>query len=126
MYGSAGYRYDGALNLKHTNSMAFFPIDLAINLEPGYRKAIEVDGVQLLLIQPDERPLLIKNQCPHMDVRLDNADIESDLLRCKAHGIEFSLSDGKAQGPLRDVLTCLKFFPISFDDRFIGVDTDDL
>ena len=106
--------------------MAFFPLELTLNLVPGYRRAIDVDGHSLLLFQPEDRCYLIKNQCPHMDVRLDNADITQEMLRCKAHGIEFELSDGKARGPLRDVLTCLDFYDLIQQDRFTGVDTDQL
>lgn len=104
--------------------MPFFPIDETLNLVPGYRKAIFLEGRSLLLFQPEEDPYLIKNQCPHMDIALSDAEISSDELRCRAHGIAFELGDGKAIGPLTDVLPCLEFYPVVYEGRFIGVELD--
>lgn len=102
--------------------MAFYALEKLNHLYDGYQKAFRIAGHDLLLLQQDGCSLLIENRCPHMDAALTHATQGSGILRCRAHGIEFRLSDGRACGPMAEVLPALKFFPIAYDGNTLGVD----
>lgn len=103
--------------------MAFYPLEKLINLQEGYKKAFQIDGKKLLLIQHNERTWLIENACPHMGVALTNATLCPDnIIRCKAHGIEFALDTGKSLGPLANTLDCLTKYSIIYEGNQVGVD----
>lgn len=97
-------------------------LEKSIHLHPDYRQAVNVAGQNLLLFCHDDTPYLIENRCPHMDVPLTDAHQTKSGLRCKAHGIEFTMPSGEAVGALKDVLPCLKFFPIVYDEQWICVE----
>lgn len=102
--------------------MAFYPLEKLNHLYDGYQKAFRVAGYDLLLVQQNGRNFLIENRCPHMDASLADAAQGDGILRCRAHGIEFQLADGRACGPLADILGPLKFYPIAYDANTLGVD----
>ena len=102
--------------------MAFYPLEKLSQLYDGYQKPFRVAGQQLLLLQQEGRTFLIENRCPHMDASLSNADQEPGILRCRVHGIEFQLSDGRACGPLAGVMPSLKFYPLAYDGNTLGVE----
>lgn len=103
--------------------MAFCPLEKLSVMHTGYKKAFTLRNQALLLIQPNETPMLIENKCPHMDIRLDTGELlGNNVIRCRAHGIEFDLLSGKAQGALSDALPCLKKFTIIYEGAQLGVD----
>jgi len=105
--------------------MAFFPLEKMSVLHDGYQKAFKVGRYELLLLQMDGEVYIIENRCPHMDVALTQAvQVANKNLRCRAHGIEFSLVSGKACGPLANQLDCLIKFPVVYDLGSAGVDID--
>jgi len=102
--------------------MAFFPLEKCDNVYDGYQKAFDVDGQMLLLLQVDGQLFLVENRCPHMDVALTDAiQLDNARIRCRAHGIAFSLESGKAEGPLAGMLDCLKRFPIEIQGKYVGL-----
>lgn len=102
--------------------MAFYPLAQLSQLFDGYQRAFSIDEHRLLLIQHDGEVFIIENRCPHMDVPLDSGIIETDKsIRCRAHGIAFDLSSGKAKGPLADTLDCLKHFTVEYQDTAVGI-----
>lgn len=103
--------------------MAFVALEQLSRLHDGYQQAFNVEGKALLLCQLEGQVFIVENRCPHMDVSLTNAtQLPGPMLRCSAHGIEFDLQSGKAQGPLADTLDCLKMFPLVYEGTQIGVD----
>lgn len=105
--------------------MAFFPLAQLSDLYDGYQKAFRVDGYSLLLCQLEGQTFLIENRCPHMDAPMtDAAQAPGCLLRCRAHGIEFSLKNGRALGPLSDTISPLRFFPLEYEGTKVGVDSE--
>ncbi|WP_045859967.1 Rieske (2Fe-2S) protein [Teredinibacter purpureus] len=103
--------------------MAFYPLEQLSRLHDGYQKAFSVDRLELLLVQQDGKPFILENRCPHMDVPLTHAQLlPSGKIRCRAHGIEFQLESGRAEGPLASQLDCLKKYPVIFDGAFVGVE----
>lgn len=107
--------------------MAFIPLESLSQLYDGYQRPYKVEGKSLLLCQLDGKTFLIENRCPHMDAPLtDAAQGASCTIRCRAHGIEFSLLNGKANGPLGDTIDRLVFYPIAYDGNKLGVESESL
>lgn len=92
------------------------------DLYDGYCEPYRIQGESLLLIQEQGQQYLIENRCPHMDAPLATGQVLGDSIRCRAHGIVFSLQTGHALGPLAETLDCLKFYPVVYDGSRIGVD----
>lgn len=102
--------------------MTFFPLEKRDAIADGYQKAFDVDGQMLLLLQVEGQLYAVENRCPHYDLPLTDADqLDNARIRCRAHGIAFSLETGKAEGPLAGVLDCLKRFPVVEEGEFVGI-----
>jgi len=56
-----------------------------------------------------------------MDAPLDNGIVSGGGITCRAHGITFTLANGRAQGPLADTLSCLTQYSVDYDGNKIGV-----
>lgn len=105
--------------------MAFIALEQLSELYDGYQRPFKVHGKSLLLCQVEGQTFLIENRCPHMDAPLTDATQgQGCTIRCRAHGIEFNLINGKAIGPLADTLESLSSFPIEYDGNKIGVDSE--
>ncbi len=103
--------------------MAFYPLEMLSRMSDGYQKAFNIAGHRLLLIQMEGQPYVVENKCPHMGVSLvDATQMPGNLIRCKAHGIEFQLATGKACGPLANTLACLKKYAVAYEGGQLGVD----
>ncbi|WP_086931358.1 Rieske (2Fe-2S) protein [Agarilytica rhodophyticola] len=107
--------------------MPFYPLEQLNRLHDGYQREFNIAGNNLLLCQLDGSVYIVENRCPHMDVPLTHAvQLPDQRLRCRAHGIEFNLNTGRADGPLADTLPCLKKIHAVYEGTQIGVDTDHL
>lgn len=102
--------------------MAFYPIAKLEDVHEGCRIPARVGGLRLLLVQTDDQHYLIEDRCPHMDTPLATGRVDTGTIVCRAHGIAFRLSDGRAEGALSDTLDCLRFFPVTYDGNRVGVD----
>lgn len=103
--------------------MAYIVLEQLSRISDGYMKVFQVGGESLLLIQEDGRLFLIENRCPHMDVSLSTGELLPGYkIRCKAHGIEFDLMSGKADGPLANTLDCLKKYDLVYEGNTVGID----
>jgi len=103
--------------------MAYVKLEQLSRLYDGFKQSYSVDGKKLLLIVHNGQHYIIDDRCPHMDVPLVSGDlIGSDHIRCKAHGIEFSLRTGSAVGALADSIDCLKRYSVAYDGNTIGFD----
>ena len=100
--------------------MAFYPLEKLLNLYDGYRQAFSVAGQSLLLVQENNRRVLIHNRCPHQNAPLTQATIVGEKIRCPHHGIQFDLISGQS-----DTSACpngLEFLPLAYDGNTVGVD----
>lgn len=102
--------------------MAYHPLEKLIHLHDGYCRPFQVAGMPLLLVQDEGRPFVLINRCPHMDARMDRAQVMGGHIRCPVHGIAFDLNSGVAQGPLGHCLKQLEKVPHVFQGATIGVD----
>lgn len=103
--------------------MAYHQLELVHRLHDGYMQSFSIGGLKLLLVQEAGKVYLVENRCPHMDVPLDTGTLVDGVrIRCRAHGIEFNLSDGKAAGALADTLDCLQRFKLAYDGNTVGIE----
>lgn len=103
--------------------MAYYKLEQLSQLHDGYMRAFHIEGQSVLLLQEGGKLYLIENRCPHMDVPLDSGDLTAgSTIRCRAHGIEFNLESGKANGPLADTLDCLTKFKLAYEGTTVGID----
>lgn len=100
--------------------MTFYALEKLINLYDGYRNVFSVVGKSLLLIQEDGRRYLLENACPHQQAPLHQATIQQGKIRCPWHGMCFDLESGATQDGCSQGL---QFFPITYHEASIGVDT---
>jgi 3-phenylpropionate/trans-cinnamate dioxygenase ferredoxin subunit len=84
----------------------------AVELPPGTRRIIEVEGRSIGVFNVDGRYYALRNACPHQGAPLCLGSIggtmvesrpgeyrwerEGEILRCPWHGWEFDLTDGKS------------------------------
>lgn len=100
----------------------FIPLAHLADLYDGFQQAVTIKGKSYVLLQAQEQLYLVENRCPHMDAPLFQGVIAGNILRCKAHGIGFSLLTGKAEGPLADSLDCLRFLELVYEGDQVGVE----
>ena len=82
----------------------------------------QFDNNRLLVCYLDGDIFVIENRCPHMDVPLDRGEfLASKVIRCNAHGIEFKLDSGEAQGPLAGTLCGLKKYQHCIKNNWVFV-----
>ncbi|TWI53481.1 nitrite reductase/ring-hydroxylating ferredoxin subunit [Pseudomonas duriflava] len=97
----------------------FIPLERLINLEEGYRRRFVVNGLPVVLLVVDGRPVLIEAQCPHQGASLEKGTLAERAIRCPQHGILFSLDSGKA---LNAHCPSLRVLDIAYDQDLIGID----
>lgn len=67
-------------------------------LEQGEKKAFEIEGQKVLLIQTANGLFATQAKCPHLGAPLEKGDmIDDDTLQCKFHRAEFNIKTGKAE-----------------------------
>ena len=92
--------------------MASHVVAAAVELPPGTRRIIEVEGRSIGVFNVDGRYYALRNACPHQGAPLCLGSIggtmvesrpgeyrwerEGEILRCPWHGWEFDLTDGKS------------------------------
>ncbi|WP_439106899.1 Rieske (2Fe-2S) protein [Congregibacter sp.] len=99
--------------------MAYRALEKLMNLHDGYRKVVTVRGRQLLLLQEGGALHLIDRHCPHQGQALDGARVDSGLLTCPKHGIQFSLRSGTASG---HECAALGVHTVVYEGNTVGVD----
>ena len=106
--------------------MAFHALAKTNELVDGFRRAIRLPGLALLIFHHEGKLHIIEDRCPHMDVPLSDAKLEGAVIRCVAHGIGFDLGSGRAEGMWSDTLQCIKRFEAVYRDYSVGIELPDL
>jgi len=76
--------------------MRYYKLENLVNLSDGYRKVIQIDNHQLLLIQEGEEIFLGDNRCPHRCADLYQGSISEQQITCPGHCYRFDLKTGAA------------------------------
>ncbi len=98
--------------------MRFFPLEKLHRLHDGYRRALVIEGRNLLLFQHDGQIHIIDNYCPHAGARLERASISGCELRCPWHGIAFDINTGQAASC---GLALIKYPPV-YREQSVGIE----
>lgn len=75
------------------------------DIKDGELKVFEVNDESIILIKLGGEFFAYKNQCSHMELELNDAEIEGETLTCPWHGAQFNIRTGDvvrlpASGPL--------------------------
>lgn len=100
---------------------SYHRLESLMNLHPGYRKEFIVAGKQLLLVQPEQKPFLIENRCPHQGFSLSDADLHPDAITCAAHVVTFSLLNGEPMPGSHIRCSALKTYEVVYQGNELGV-----
>lgn len=102
--------------------MTFHPLEKPENIEDGYRKAFQIEGLSLLLIQVDDQPFLIENRCGHFGVPLDTGELKGNTIVCSQHGISFGLETGEVVNRPYENADPVRTFELTTRDGYLGVE----
>ena len=98
------------------NWLTVMPYDeLAINA----RKAVEVDGEPVLLINSNGEVFAIHNQCSHQELPLDGGEIEGDVITCPFHGAQFCFKTGAVLAP--PAFSGIVCYPVRIEQGMIEI-----
>lgn len=73
------------------------------DLQPGESKAVEIDGVSVLVCNVKGEYLAVENRCTHQSNALEGGRIRNGMIACPLHGVLFDLRTGCGRGPLGKV-----------------------
>ncbi len=71
----------------------------AHEIAPGSMKAVEVDGVPLVLCNVDGKYYALHDECTHENYPLSEGTLEGCALVCMLHGATFALETGDVLEP---------------------------
>lgn len=89
------------------------------DLQPGESKAVEIDGLSVLVCNVKGEYLAVENRCTHQNSALEGGRIRNGMIACPLHGVLFDLRTGCGRGPLGKVP--LRTFAIQLVDEQIHV-----
>ncbi len=64
----------------------------------GQPLAVEVDGVDVVVVRSDDEWYAIYDECSHAAIALSEGDVEGCEIECWLHGSRFDLRTGKPTG----------------------------
>jgi nitrite reductase/ring-hydroxylating ferredoxin subunit len=95
-------------SLNH-HRVVLFPTD---QLQPGERKLVKVDQLEIAVMNVDENIYAFRNECPHQGISMIYGPVsgtmvtskpqeyqygmDNELIKCPLHGWEFDLKTGKS------------------------------
>lgn len=65
-------------------------------LDNAHPLAVEVDGVDVVLVLQGDEVYALRDECSHAAVRLSEGDVEGETIECSLHGAAFDLRSGAA------------------------------
>jgi 3-phenylpropionate/trans-cinnamate dioxygenase ferredoxin subunit len=83
--------------------MAPANIASSADLKPNEKKAVEVNGAKVLLVNLNGTYYAIGDKCTHRGCSLSKGTINGDTLQCACHGSTFNLKTGEVvKGPAKN------------------------
>lgn len=95
----------------------FVALEKLMHLHDGYCRRFLVERDDILLIQLNGTVSAVRNYCPHQGFPLHDGMLTRSGIRCKWHGMDFSLPSGRCF--LHDY--CLEHYEIAYESDRIGV-----
>jgi len=78
----------------------FFHALPADELAPNTNKAVDINGVDVLICNAAGEFHAIANLCPHQASALEGGRVRGCFIACPLHGVRFDLRDGSPKGQL--------------------------
>ncbi len=91
----------------------------ADELDANGSRAVEIDGVKVLVCNAGGEFYAVENQCTHQASELTGGRIRNCFISCPLHGARFDLRDGSTKGQLTQIP--LKTFPVRVTDGQVEV-----
>jgi len=88
-------------------------------LSPGDRKAVDVGGEQVLLVNVDGTIYACDEVCTHAYAALSEGDLNGDELECPLHGANFNVTTGECLTPPAE--DNLRVYPVQIEGQDILV-----
>ncbi|WP_206668517.1 Rieske (2Fe-2S) protein [Pseudomonas saliphila] len=82
---------------------AFHRVMSTEELAPGQSKAVQLEGVSVLVCNVKGEFLAVENRCTHQASELEGGRIRNGMISCPLHGVMFDLRTGCGRGPLGKV-----------------------
>lgn len=79
--------------------ISYIPVAHSGELQPGERKAVDLNGRPLVLARINDDYFAFSRQCPHENADLLNGPIVAGKVRCNNHGYCFDLATGECVLP---------------------------
>jgi len=74
----------------------FVPVCALAEIKNGSHKAVEIEGIPVLLVRLNQQVHALHNRCTHLDFSLDGGRQVGWELMCRKHGARFDVRDGRA------------------------------
>ncbi len=78
---------------------AFARVLNVAELPPGAKKAVDVNGVPVLVCNTNDRLYAVSNICSHAHEKLECGRMSRGWIGCPVHGARFDLATGRAMNP---------------------------
>jgi 3-phenylpropionate/trans-cinnamate dioxygenase ferredoxin subunit len=78
---------------------AFARVLNVAELPPGTKKAVDVNGVSVLVCNSNDRLFAVSNICSHANEKLECGRMSRGWIGCPVHGARFDLATGRAMNP---------------------------
>jgi 3-phenylpropionate/trans-cinnamate dioxygenase ferredoxin subunit len=94
----------------------------AVDLPPGSRQSVDVDGVKVIVFNLDGAYHAIEDVCTHDYSSLDEGELDGDVIVCPRHGARFSIRTGEAlTAPAYEAIPT---FPVRVENGVVQVRDD--
>jgi 3-phenylpropionate/trans-cinnamate dioxygenase ferredoxin subunit len=98
---------------------AFTRVLKAAEVEPGTKKAVEVNGHSVLVCHSNDRLFAVSNICSHAQEKLECGRMSRGWIACPIHGARFELATGRAMNP--PAKQPIATYPVRIVDEWIEV-----
>ena len=98
---------------------AFARVLNVAELPPGTKKAVDVNGVSVLVCNSNEQLYAVSNICSHAHEKLECGRMSRGWIGCPVHGARFDLATGRAMNP--PAKEPIATFPVRIVDDWIEV-----
>jgi 3-phenylpropionate/trans-cinnamate dioxygenase ferredoxin subunit len=88
-------------------------------LPPGTKKAVDLNGVSVLVCHTNDRLYAVSNICSHAHEKLECGRMSRGWIGCPVHGARFDLATGRAMNP--PAKEPIATFPVRVVDDWIEV-----
>ncbi|OLL32695.1 cytochrome P450 [Burkholderia sp. SRS-W-2-2016] len=111
------------IQLKRHDSTDLVLVARTDELSDNAIKAVQIEGVELIIIRHADDISIFHGRCPHQGTLLSEGTIQDGILTCRGHGWQFACPSGCKIG---ESALQLKRFDVIVDDREVKVDRSEV